>query len=358
MQWVVDQVLVSADRDLLAVLGLGFGLALLLQVGIGLLRGWSVVYLSSRLGLQWTGNVFAHLLKLPLDYFEKRNLGDITSRMSSVQAIQRTLTTQFVEAFIDGTMTIVTLCLMMLYSWKLTLITLFAVVVYLAIRMFAYRPLRRGTEAQLIALARQQTHLLETLRGVQSVKVAGQESLRESAYGNLMVDTVNNDMRLARMQLSFEGASQLVFGIERIAVIWVGAELALQKRVFRGHADRLPGLQGPVRAAHGRADRQMGRVPHASPAWRAPGGHRHDASRNERCASRGATAGERAHRSRAVVVPLCGRRALGTQGLQLRRRTRRIGRDRRRVGLRQNHPGQAVARPAAADRRCHPHRRP
>ncbi|QEO96516.1 colicin V secretion/processing ATP-binding protein CvaB [Xanthomonas oryzae pv. oryzicola] len=44
-QWVVDQVLVSADRDLLVVLGLGFGLALLLQVGIGLLRGWSVVSL-------------------------------------------------------------------------------------------------------------------------------------------------------------------------------------------------------------------------------------------------------------------------------------------------------------------------
>jgi ATP-binding cassette subfamily B protein RaxB len=109
MQWVVDQVLVSADRDLLTVLGLGFGLALVLQIGISLLRGWSVVYLSSRLGLQWMGNVFAHLLKLPLDYFEKRHLGDITSRMSSVQAMQRTLTTSFVEAIIDGLMAVVTL---------------------------------------------------------------------------------------------------------------------------------------------------------------------------------------------------------------------------------------------------------
>src|SRR5690606_9318491 len=53
MQWVVDQVLVSADRDLLLVLGLGFGVAMLLQVGIGLLRGWAVVYLSSSLGQQW-----------------------------------------------------------------------------------------------------------------------------------------------------------------------------------------------------------------------------------------------------------------------------------------------------------------
>ena len=61
-----------------------------------------MVYLSTRLGLQWMGNVFSHLLKLPLDFFEKRHLGDITSRMGSVQTIQRTLTTSFVEALIDG----------------------------------------------------------------------------------------------------------------------------------------------------------------------------------------------------------------------------------------------------------------
>jgi len=228
MQWVVDQVLVSADRDLLTVLGLGFGLALLLQVGIGLLRGWSVVYLSSRLGLQWMGNVFGHLLRLSLDFFEKRNLGDVTSRMSSVQAIQRTLTTSFVEAIIDGLMAVVTLALMLVYSWKLALVTLLAVALYLGFRWLAYRPVRDGTERQLVAAARQQTHLLESLRGMQSLKVAGEESGRRSTYGNLMVETVNHEVRLAGLGLGFSGASQLVFGIERIVVIWIGALLALQ----------------------------------------------------------------------------------------------------------------------------------
>ncbi len=227
MQWVVDQVLVSADRDLLVVLGLGFGLALLLQVGIGLLRGWSVVYLSSKLGLQWMGNVFAHLLKLPLDFFEKRHLGDVTSRMASVQAIQKTLTTSFVEAIIDGLMAVVTLALMLVYSWKLALVTLLAVVLYLGIRAIAYRPVRDRTEQQLVAAAKQQTHLLESLRGMQSLKVAGEESLRRSTYDNLLNDTVNQDVKLARMSLGFSSASQLVFGIERIAVIWIGARLAL-----------------------------------------------------------------------------------------------------------------------------------
>ncbi|WP_028917462.1 peptidase domain-containing ABC transporter [Pseudoxanthomonas sp. J35] len=228
MQWVVDQVLVSADRDLLTVLGLGFGLALLLQIGVGVLRGWSVVYLSSRLGLQWMGNVFAHALRLPLDFFEKRHLGDITSRMGSVQAIQRTLTTSFVEAIIDGLMALVTLVLMLVYSWKLALVTLLAVALYMGIRAIAYRPVRDRTEQQLVAAARQQTHLLESLRGMQSLKVAGEAPQRRATYENLMVETVNHEVRLARMGLGFSGASQLVFGAERIAVIWIGAVLALQ----------------------------------------------------------------------------------------------------------------------------------
>lgn len=227
MQWVVDQVLVSADRDLLTVLGLGFGLALLLQVGIGVLRGAAVVHLSSRLGLQWMGNVFAHLLRLPLDFFEKRNLGDITSRLSSVQAIQRTLTTSFVEALIDGLMAVVTLALMLVYSWKLALVTVLAVLLYAAIRALAWRPLRDGTEQQLVTSAKQQTHLLESLRGMQSLKVAGEESRRRSTYDNLMVDTVNREVRLAHLGLGFNGASQLLFGVERVAVIWIGALLAL-----------------------------------------------------------------------------------------------------------------------------------
>ncbi|MBO9878485.1 peptidase domain-containing ABC transporter [Xanthomonas sp. D99] len=227
MQWVVDQVLVSGDHDLLMVVGLGFGLALLLQIGIGLLRGWSVVYLSSTLGLQWMTNVFAHLLKLPLFFFEKRHLGDVTSRLSSVQIIQNTLTTSFVESIIDGLMTIVTLGLMLIYSWKLALVTLLAVGLYLAIRAIAFHPMRNCTELQLVAAAKQQTHLLESLRGIQSLKVAGEESQRRSTYEGLLNDTVNQDARLARMGLGFSTASQLVFGIERIAVIWIGATMTL-----------------------------------------------------------------------------------------------------------------------------------
>ena len=227
MQWVVDQALVSADRDLLAVLALGFGLALVLQVLIGVLRGWAVVYLSSRLGLQWMGNVFAHALRLPMAFFEKRHLGDVVSRMGAVQAIQRTLTTSFIEALIDGLMAVATLAMMLVYSPALAAVTVVAVALYLALRALAFRPLRATTEQQLVAAARQQSHLLESLRGMQSVKVAGQEPHREGHYQNLMVDTVNQELKLARLGLGFNTASQMLFGLERIVVIWIGARLAM-----------------------------------------------------------------------------------------------------------------------------------
>ncbi|HEX2595604.1 MAG TPA: peptidase domain-containing ABC transporter [Luteimonas sp.] len=227
LQWVVDQVLVSADRDLLGVLGIGFTLVVVSQVAISLMRGWAVTYLSGHLGLQWTGNVFAHLLKLPMDFFEKRHLGDIVSRMGAVQAIQRTMTTSFVEALIDGLMALVTLAMMLAYSWKLALVTLAAVGLYLAIRAVAYRPMRRGTEQQLVAAAKQQSHLLESIRGMQSLKVSGTQALREAGYRNLMHDTVNRDVWLSRLGLGFTSANQLVFGVERIMVVWLGASLAL-----------------------------------------------------------------------------------------------------------------------------------
>ncbi len=234
LQWVVDQVLVSADRNLLLVLGVGFSLALPMQVGIGLLRGWTVTHVSSALSLQWMGNVVAHLLRLPLEFFGKRHLGDINSRLGSLQTIQKTLTTGFVEALIDGLMGVVTLTLMVLYSGRLALVTVLAVALYLAIRCLAYRPLHERNERQLVAAARQQTHLLESLRGIQSLKVAGEETRRRAAYDTLMVDTVNQDVCLARMGLGFSAASQLVFGAERIAVIWIGALLAIRNEFSAG----------------------------------------------------------------------------------------------------------------------------
>lgn len=228
LQWVIDQALVAADQDLLTLLALGFGLLLVLQVGTALLRGWALLHLSARLGLQWVGNVFAHLLKLPMDFFERRQLGDVVSRLGAVQVIQRTLTQSAIEAVVDGAMAVATLVMMLVYSPRLALVSVVAVVLYLLARLIAYGAFRRATERQLIAGAQQQGHLLESLRGMQSLKAMGQEGHRQGAYSNLLADTVGADLRLGRLALGFSTASQSLFGAERLLVIWLGAGLVLQ----------------------------------------------------------------------------------------------------------------------------------
>ncbi|MET0519011.1 MAG: cysteine peptidase family C39 domain-containing protein, partial [Burkholderiaceae bacterium] len=142
LQWVVDGVLVSADRDLLVTLGIGFGLLVLLQVAVGALRSWAVLFLSSTLNVQWLTQVFSHLLRLPLAWFEKRHIGDILSRFGSVQQIQRTLSTRFAEAILDGAMVTITFAMMWIYSAQLSAVALLAVAGYALLRWAFFKPLR------------------------------------------------------------------------------------------------------------------------------------------------------------------------------------------------------------------------
>lgn len=95
MQWVIDHVIVTADKNLLLTLTLGFGLLTILQQLISLLQAWVGMHLSTTLNLQWKANIFKRLLDLPNDYFSKRHLGDVISRFGSIDHIQETLTSTF-----------------------------------------------------------------------------------------------------------------------------------------------------------------------------------------------------------------------------------------------------------------------
>ncbi|MBX3714485.1 MAG: peptidase domain-containing ABC transporter [Burkholderiales bacterium] len=227
MQWVVDGAVVAADRDLLTVLGIGFLMLAVIQVAVGALRSWVVLYLGTTLNLQWLANVFTHLLRLPVAWFEKRHLGDVVSRFGAVTTIQRTITSSFVEAVIDGLMALATLAMMLVYSGKLTALAVAAVAAYAVSRGAFYAPLRRATEEHIVHASRQQSHFLETVRGVQSIKLFGRQEERRSRWLNLVVDAVNRDLVVQKLSLGFRSANGLVFGAERIAVVWVGALLVL-----------------------------------------------------------------------------------------------------------------------------------
>ncbi|GAA4333841.1 hypothetical protein GCM10023165_09240 [Variovorax defluvii] len=108
-QWVIDDVLVSGDADLLVVLISGLVLAGTFQVVAGWTRARVLLHLTTTLSLQWTAGAFSHLLRLPMAWYEKRHLGDIVSRFGSIGALQQALTSGMVGAVVDGIMATVTL---------------------------------------------------------------------------------------------------------------------------------------------------------------------------------------------------------------------------------------------------------
>ena len=234
MQWVVDSVLVSADRDLLVTLGLGFGLLVLIQVGAGAIRSWAVLHLSSSLNLQWLSNVFAHLMRLPVAWFEKRHTGDVMSRFGAIQQIQQTLTTSFIEAVLDGLLVVVTLAMMWVYSGTLTAIALGCVASYALLRGVFFRPLRDATEEAIIHDAKRSSHFLESLRGVQAIKLFNRQEDRQARFMNLVVDAMNAHIATRKLDLMFGVLHKLVFGLERIAVVWVGALLVMDQHFSVG----------------------------------------------------------------------------------------------------------------------------
>ncbi|MBQ5961866.1 peptidase domain-containing ABC transporter [Massilia sp. ZL223] len=226
-QLVLDNVLTSGDLDLLDVLIAGFALLLLVQTFIALVRSWMVMVLGQTVGLQWVGNVFAHMVKLPADYFEKRHLGDITSRFSAVGAIQRTLTTSVVEAMLDGLMAITSLVMMFVYAPVLAVPVLISCAAYALMRRLSYQPYRNAAAERMVLSAKENTHFIETIRSIVPLKLYGREDERRARWQNLIVEVQNRDIKTARMNIWYACANTLIFGIENLVIFWLGARMVI-----------------------------------------------------------------------------------------------------------------------------------
>jgi len=227
MQLVVDEVLTKFDTDLLVVLALGFGMLVLINAATTALRQYVILYAGNQLSFQMVANLFRHLMILPLPWFEKRHIGDVVSRFSSTQPIRELFTEGLVAAIIDGMMALTTLVLLFVYSTTLGFVVLGAVGLYLALRLALYKPLRRRSEDEIVTRAKEQSTFMESVRAVQSVKLFGRESERQAVWQNKYADAINAKVRLGKLQISFETANTLLFGIENVLVVYLGARFVL-----------------------------------------------------------------------------------------------------------------------------------
>lgn len=226
--WVVDQALVTADRDLLLTLVLGFSLLLLLQTAINAMRGWVLIVLGASLKVQARTNLFTHLLNLPASYFEARYIGDVMSRFGSQETLLQAITTELVVAILDGLMCGVTLILMFVFAPTLTLVVLAGALLYALLRFASYTRLRQASMEAIIWAARRDSHFLETIRGIKTIKLFNAQHERRAHWLNLLVETVNRQLVTQKLDLLFRTSNALLLGGLGILVVWLGAQRVLE----------------------------------------------------------------------------------------------------------------------------------
>jgi len=234
IQWVVDQVLVTGDRSLLIWITLGFVFVLVLQTALNLARAWILTWLGASLSSQWLTNLVSHLLRLPLAFFGRREMGEVMSRFASVQYIQTTLTGGFAEVVLNGLTGSLAWAILCFYSVPLSMLVLLMLLIYGLLRTVAYRTQWAANEEQILYAARQQTQLMEAIRGVQAIKLANKEGERSARLAAIAAEAGARAMRNQRINQSFVALNQGLFGLQRVLLIALGGTLAVSGKFSAG----------------------------------------------------------------------------------------------------------------------------
>ncbi|MEJ6473638.1 peptidase domain-containing ABC transporter [Pseudoalteromonas piscicida] len=227
IQLVIDDVILTGDTSLLTVLAVGFFLVLLFEIATNALRGFTLLHFGNQMNIQLGANLFHHLVRLPISYFEKRHMGDVVSRFSSLQQVKQLLTTGVIEAIIDGLMAIITLAMIFFYSPMLSAVVLVAVIAYAIIRIAMYKPFRNISEQEIMARAEENSNFMETVRGIQTIKLFGSEVKREGQWQNRYASAINHNIRLGNFNIGYDAINRALFGIENIIVVYLAAHLVI-----------------------------------------------------------------------------------------------------------------------------------
>lgn len=234
MQLTIDEAIGQSDGNLLGLLLVGFGMVYILNGVLQGLRSWVVLTLGQSIAFQLGGNVIRHLLRLPMNYFESRHVGDLMSRIGSTQPIQSLLTTGIVNAVIDAVLAITTLIVMALLSVKLMLLVVATTIVYLLFRLAIYPALRRRTEEEIVARANEETFLMESIRAIRAIKLHVHEAMRENGWRNRYAAVISADYREQSYKIVTRLIENLLFGLQLLLTVYLAARAIIADEMTIG----------------------------------------------------------------------------------------------------------------------------
>ncbi|TNH44658.1 peptidase domain-containing ABC transporter [Photorhabdus luminescens] len=233
-QLVMDHVILSKDKDLLVLICLGLIVFTLFRTFASLIRSWFSIVMGALIEIQWKNGLFNHLMGLPLVYFEKRKLGDIQSRFNSLDVIRDTFTDTLVRGVIDSIMVTGVFIMMLLYGGWLLWVVVGFTLIYTLLRVMTYEYYQQASHEQIVKNARSNSHLMETLYGITTLKVLGLIRHRSQQWLNLNIEASNSQIRLNKFDMIFAEVNALIVTLEQITVLGLATNQVINESMTVG----------------------------------------------------------------------------------------------------------------------------
>ena len=232
LQLISDEALQTDDLSLISVLAIGFGGLVIIQTLTIALRSWAIHSMAFLLTFQMIGNLVRHLLKLRAEFFEKRHVGDILSRMDSTTPLQEAITSGLAATIIDASMVIVAGAIIFVYSPALAFVVIGSLLLCLALTFALYPGQRSRVEEQIVASAIERSYLIETVRASTTIKLMGGEAEREGSWRNLWADVANAGFSVGKYSIGMAAVQNLITGLQTILIVFLAARMILNREGF------------------------------------------------------------------------------------------------------------------------------
>ncbi|MGA1304001.1 MAG: peptidase domain-containing ABC transporter [Cyanobium sp.] len=234
IQVIIDKVIAQRSLDTLQILGMALVVVTLMEGVIGSLRTFLFTDTTNRIDLRLGAEVIDHLLRLPLNYFDRRPVGELGTRIAELEKIRNFLTGQALMTVLDAAFSVIYIIVMVVYSWVLTLIALGVLPIQIAITLLGAPLFRRQYRQAAEENARTQSHLVEVISGIQTVKAQNVEMVSRWKWQDFYAKYISRTFDKTITGTFLNESSQVLQKLSQLLVLWVGATMVLNSELTLG----------------------------------------------------------------------------------------------------------------------------
>tara|TARA_Y100001968_G_scaffold43859_2_gene33952 strand:+ start:741 stop:3701 length:2961 start_codon:yes stop_codon:yes gene_type:complete len=234
IQVIIDKVITQRSLDTLQVLGFALVVVTFLGGILGSLRTFLFAETTNRIDARLGSEIIDHLLRLPLNYFDTRPVGELGSRVAELEKIRSFLTGQALTTILDAAFSIIYILVMCIYSWLLTFVALAVLPIQILLTLLGTPLIRRQVRECANENAKTQSHLVEVLTGIQTVKAQNVETVSRWKWQDLYNKYISRTYERTVTGTTINEASQVLQQLSQLLVLWIGASLVLKGQLTLG----------------------------------------------------------------------------------------------------------------------------